>query len=276
MTVAVVGLGLIGGSFARAFTKAGHTVYADEKDEKILGIAALGGVVAGALTDEMLSKCELVILALYPAAVIDWLTEHAGQISPDALVLDTCGTKEKVCRACFPLAEQYGFTFIGGHPMAGTEQSGFKHSRDTMFKGASMVLVPPRFDDPTLTDRACLALEPCRFGRFTVTTAQEHDRMIAFTSQLPHLASSAFIKSPTAGSHRGFSAGSYKDLTRVAWLNETMWTELFLDNRDNLLAELDTLLENLSVYRGALEKRDAQTLCALLREGREKKEAVDR
>lgn len=138
-----------------------------------------------------------------------------------------------------------------------------------------MVLVPRRFDDPELLQRAKDALAPCNFGSFSVTTAQEHDKMIAFTSQMPHIVSNAFIKSPTAQYHKGFSAGSYKDLTRVAWLNSQMWAELFLSNKENILTELDIYISDLQKYKSAIECEDSDTLIALLDEGRRCKEKVD-
>ena len=215
------------------------------------------------------------MLAIYPGGCAQWLEENAATISPAALVIDCCGIMEEVCRRCFPLAETYGFTFVGGHPMAGSQFSGFKYSRANLYQGAPMVLVPPRFDDIELLQRVKDALAPCRFGSFSVTTAADHDKMIAFTSQMPHILSNAFIKSPTALNHKGFSDGSYKDLTRVAWLNAPMWSELFLENRENLLFELDVYIKNLKAYRDALEARDAQTLTALLEEGKQRKEEVD-
>ena len=275
MTVGILGLGLIGGSLARAYTLAGHTVYAAEKDESILAFAQLAGAVDAPLTPENLPGCELLLLAIYPDGSADWLAENAPYISQETLVMDCCGVKERICSRCFPLAEQYGFTFMGGHPMAGTQFSGFKYSRANLFEGAPMVLVPHRFDDMDLLDRAKKALDPCGFGSFSVTTARDHDRMIAFTSQMPHIISNAFIKSPTAASHKGFSAGSYKDLTRVAWLNPQMWAELFLENREFVLNELDTLLSSLTAYRDAVAADDRDTLITLLEEGKQRKEAVD-
>lgn len=275
MTVGILGLGLIGGSLARAYAVAGHTVYAAEKDESILAFAQLAGAVDAPLTDETIGSCELILLAIYPEGCVRWLSENARHISKNALVIDCCGVKERVCESCFPLAEEFGFTFIGGHPMAGTQFSGFKYSRANLFEGAPMVLVPPRFDDMALLERVKNALAPCGFGSFSVTTAQEHDRMIAFTSQMPHIVSNAFIKSPTAASHKGFSAGSYKDLTRVAWLNPGMWAELFLENREHVLSELDILLSSLTAYRDAVAAGDQEKLIALLDEGKKRKEAVD-
>ena len=275
MKVGILGLGLIGGSLARAYAIAGHTVYAAEKDESMLSFAQLAGAVDGQLTPESLSECELVLLAIYPEGSANWLAENAMHISKDALVMDCCGVKQLICEKCFPLAEQYGFTFMGGHPMAGTHFSGFKYSRADLFRGAPMVLVPHRFDDMDLLDRAKDALAPCGFGSFSVTTARDHDRMIAFTSQMPHILSNAFIKSPTALEHKGFSAGSYRDLTRVAWLNPQMWAELFLENREFVLNELTTYITALERYRDAVEQQDLTSLIALLDEGKRRKEEVD-
>lgn len=275
MKVGILGLGLIGGSMARAYALAGHTVYAAEQNESMLGFAMLSGAVHGVLERTTIAECDLILLAIYPGGCADWLEQHAAEIRPDALVIDCCGIKEEICQRCFPLAQAHGFTFVGGHPMAGSQFSGFKYSRATLFKGQSMVLVPPRFDDIVLLERCKTALAPCAFGFFSVTTAAEHDQMIAFTSQMPHILSNAFIKSPTARKHKGFSAGSYRDLTRVAWLNAPMWAELFLENRDNVLAELDFYLDSLRAYRDALAQHDRDALTALLEDGKQIKEEVD-
>ena len=275
MIVGILGLGLIGGSLARAYALAGHTVYAAEKNEDMLSFAMLSGAVHGKLNEDSITECDLLLLAIYPDGSAGWLEQNAHLVKKDALVMDCCGIKEEICRRCFPLAEQYGFTFVGGHPMAGTHFSGFKYSRATLFNGAPMVLVPPRYDDIDLLDRVKNALSPCGFGSFSVTTAQEHDRLIAFTSQMPHVISNAFIKSPTASSHKGFSAGSYKDLTRVAWLNAPMWAELCMENREHMLFELDSYITSLQAYKTALENQDLDGLTALLEEGKRRKEEVD-
>ena len=275
MTVGVVGLGLIGGSMAKAYHEASWRVLAYNRNASVLGFAEMTSDVDGALTKDNISACDLVLLAVYPQACIDYLAQMAPYISEETLVIDCGGTKRVICEACFRLAEQHGFTFVGGHPMAGTHNSGFKYARANLFKGAPMVLVPPRFDDIALLQRVKDVLAPAGFGSFSVTTAEKHDEMIAFTSQLAHVVSNAYIKSPTAGSHKGFSAGSYKDLTRVAWLNPQMWAELFLENRDNLTNELDILIENLRAYRDAMAQEDRDTLIRLLDEGRQRKQEVD-
>lgn len=275
MNVGVLGLGLIGGSLARAYTKAGHIVFACESDESMLSFAQLAGVVNEPLTKDNLSSCDLILLAIYPDGSAGWLEENAHLVNPQALVIDCCGIKREICRRCFPLAEKYGFTFVGGHPMAGSHYSGFKYSRSNLFQGSPMVLVPPRFDDMALLERVKDILAPCNFGFFSVTTAEEHDKMIAFTSQMPHILSNCFIKSPTAKNHKGFSAGSYKDLTRVAWLNPQMWAELCMDNRDNVMFELECYIQSLQAYYNALQSQDLETLTHLLDEGKRKKEEVD-
>ena len=255
MTVGIVGLGLIGGSFAKAYHAAGHTVLAFDTDRSTYDFAVLSGTVNGPLTDETLSTCDLILIAVIPSAAVGYLKQHAAHIGPKPVVIDCCGTKRVVCTACFPLAKQFGFTYLGGHPMAGTHNSGFKYATATMFHKE--------------------LLAPAGFSRFSVTTAEQHDEMIAFTSQLAHVVSNAYIKSPTAGLHKGFSAGSYKDMTRVAWLAPKMWAELFLENKDFLMAELNTLIDNLRQYQDAMEHDDLPGLIQLLDDGRKRKEEVD-
>ena len=276
MTVGIVGLGLIGGSAAKAY-KSSDTwkVLAFDKDETTLSFAMLAGTVDEKLTKENLHECDLVLIALYPFASCEYIKENARYFNKNAFVIDLCGTKKLVCEAGFSAAREYGFTFVGGHPMAGTHNSGFKYSRANMFNGAPMVIVPPRFDDMDLLDRIKLLLAPCGFGKFSVTSAEQHDKTIAFTSQLAHVVSNAYVKSPTAQMHKGFSAGSYKDLTRVAKLNEYMWAELCLENRENMLFELDSIIDSLKEYRDAINNNDFEHLKDILKEGRILKEQVD-
>ncbi len=273
-TVGIVGLGLIGGSFAKAYHEAGWRVLAFDVDEDVMRLARIE-TIDGRLDRDTAASCDLVLLCVYPGIAIDWLKDNRDHLGAGSMVIDCCSVKRAVVEACMPLAEGRDFTYVGGHPMAGTQYSGFKYARANLFHGAPMVLVPPRTDDPCLLEQIELLLAPAGFGSFKVTDAEEHDRRIAYTSQLAHVVSSAYVKSPTAQGHKGFSAGSYKDLTRVAWLNETMWTELFLDDKDNLLFELNHIIEELSRYRDAIEAGDAGTLKRLLREGREAKERAE-
>ncbi len=274
MVAGVVGLGLIGGSFAKAYHETGATVYAWNRNRSVLDFAMISGNVDAELTEQNAAECDIIIVALYPEASIAWLEKMAPYFGKHPLVMDACGTKRNICEAGFALAEEHGFTFVGGHPMAGTQYAGFKYARADMFRGAPMVVVPPVFDDIELFDRVKKLLQPLGFGRYSITNAEDHDNMIAFTSQLSHIIAGSYIKSPSAGRQKGFAGGSFRDMTRVAYLNPNMWAEIFLDNRDCLLPEVDGLIERLTAYRDAIRDKDLPELTALLEEGRKRKEEL--
>ena len=274
-TIGVVGLGLIGASLSKALGAAGHRVLGLDTDEHVQKYALLTETVQEELTEENVPDCSFLFLAVYPGAAVETLKRLAPAIRRETIVCDLCGVKRAVCEPCFAMAEEYGFTFVGGHPMAGKQFSGIKYADAGLYQGATMILVPRRQEDLFLVSRLSDLLREAGFRSVTITTAEKHDEMIAFTSQLAHVVSNAYIKSPTAAEHLPFSAGSYRDLTRVAKLNETMWTELFLDNAEHLGFELDCLIRALKEYRDAIAAGDAKTLRRLLKEGRERKEAID-
>lgn len=276
MTVGIVGLGLIGGSLARSIKV--HT------DFEVLGMdinpqtmlqANLLGAIDGTLTEDNLARCDVVLVALYPAAIVTWITEHQDAFRPGAWVIDCGGVKEAVCTPLNALAQGKPWHYCGGHPMAGREFSGFRYAKDDLFDRASMILTPPRDAGPEVLTWLKDFFLTIGFRRVQFTTPREHDEMIAYTSQLAHVVSSAYVKCPLAQKHRGFSAGSFADMTRVAKLNEDMWTELFFDNRDALLPEINGLIDRLTAYRDALAAEDHQAMKQLLREGREIKEALE-
>ena len=276
MTVGVVGLGLIGGSFAKAYSDNDeHTVLGYDINKEVMERAFDEKTISGELGKGNISECDLVLIALYPKASVNYLREMAEYIAKDTMVIDCCGVKGYVCERCFPIAKEYGFTFVGGHPMAGRHFSGYDYSMKNMYNGASMVLVPHDLSDEKTIERAKRLLSPIKFGTFTICDEKRHDSMIAFTSQMAHVVSNAYVKSPTARDHDGFSAGSYKDLTRVAWLNEDMWTELFLENKESLLNELNCFIESMSEYRDAIEAEDSDRLWKLLHDGKVCKEEID-
>ena len=268
-------MGLIGGSLAKAYSSGGHEVFGFDTDGAILSFAQLSGAICGVLDGQSMKLCDAILIAVNPGDAVTYLETAAPMIAKSTIVFDCCGVKRFICDRCFPLADQYGFTFVGGHPMAGNHQAGFKNSRADLFCGASMILVPPVYDDPALFGRIGEILKPAGFGHLTVTTAEKHDETIAFSSQMAHVVSNAFIKSPAARGHEGFSAGSYKDLTRVARLNAEMWAELLIENSDFLIGELEIFLAALNQYRSALMSNDQAGLQVLLEEGSQIKKELD-
>lgn len=275
MEIGIVGLGLIGGSLAKAISQnTDHTVYGFDISDTVVKKAVLVDAIEQPLTDELLPHCDITIVALYPQATIDYVKAHADLFKKDSIVLDCGGVKGIVCDELMPLAEEKGFLFIGGHPMAGLEHSGFTYAKKSLFNNASMIFTPTKGPIEKIEILKGL-FTAIGFTNIEIATPSDHDRKIAFTSQLAHVVSNAYIKSPTAMVHAGFSAGSYKDLTRVAKLNEHMWTELFLENADNLVNEIDGLIDELTKYSTAIKENDADTLRELLKDGREKKAIID-
>ena len=276
MNIGIVGLGLIGGSLAKTIKlNTEHKVIGCDVDLQTILQAQLMDALDEEMDKTNLPTCDMVLVALYPGAIVEWVKEHAQQFKPGAIVIDCGGVKQEICRQLTPLAKENGWHFIGGHPMAGREFSGFKYAKDDLFDNASMILTPMGDEQPELLQRARDFFMDLGFRRVQFTTALTHDEMIAYTSQLAHIVSSAYVKTPLAGRHKGFSAGSFADMTRVARLNEHMWTELFFDNREALLPEVEGLVERLTEYRDALRDDDRQRMMQLLRDGREIKESLE-
>ncbi len=275
MKIAVVGLGLIGGSLAKAFAQVPDMlVYGFDRDDTTIARARLEDAMADTLTKENIKECDYIFVALYPKATEDFLKEYAPLISKSTTVIDCGGTKRMICEKGFKLAKKYGFCFMGGHPMAGTHFSGFRYSRASLFSGASMILVPRKNETIDTLQRVKEILTLAGFKSVTVSTAEEHDRIIAYTSQLAHVVSNAYVKSPNAVVHKGFSAGSYKDLTRVAKLNPSMWAELFMENSENITFEIENLITELQKYSDAIKSGDRDALEKLLEEGTRIKESI--
>lgn len=269
MKILICGLGLIGGSLARAlkyFTD--HTVNGyDPSDESVRKAVLVGACDEAWSFVPELDSYDIIVLAAYPRASVDFIENYGEKINRNAYVFDLGGIKRTVCKVGFAAAEKYGFTFIGGHPMAGTQYSGFTASRESLYKSATMILVPPGNITEDKLEFATDFFRSVGFGAINVTDAHTHDEIIAYTSQLAHVLSNAYVKSPTAKHHRGYSAGSFRDLTRVAHLNADMWTELFMDNRDMLIHEIELLANNLLSYADAMRSGDAERLRSLLFDG---------
>ena len=273
MTVGVAGLGIIGGSFAKSIKACtSHKVLGWNRTRSTLEYAIDVGAVDAELTEENVSQCDIIIAALPPAALVNWVKSFAPFFRRGTVFVDACGVKRAVTQDIEPISIEYGFIYVGGHPMAGKEVSGFSVSSDTLFRGASMILTTADGRESFTVSALKPFFYSLGFGRVTVTTPEEHDRMIAYTSQLCHVASNASIKSPAAQKHTGYSAGSFRDLTRVAKLDENLWTELFFLNADNLADELELYIGHLNEYLTALRSGNEDSMRDLLREGRELKE----
>ncbi len=276
MIVGVVGLGLIGGSLCKAIKEnTDHTIYGYDIDKNINSYALMDGSIDKEISDSNINECDYILISVYPKATVDFLREKSHLIRKGAIVIDCGGVKHSICENLFKAAENHGFHFIGGHPMAGLHHSGYKYSKADLYKGASMILTPQNTDDIGLLEEVSGFIKSLGFSSVTVTTPQNHDKIIAFTSQLAHVVSNAYVKSPQAKVHKGFSAGSYKDLTRVAKLNENMWAELFMENKDNLLFEIEHIINALSQYKEAMENDDTEKLKELLKDGSDRKKAID-
>lgn len=276
MKIGIVGLGLIGGSFAKAIRQnTDHAVYGMDIQKAVIARATDMKAIEEELTPEILRQCDLVIVALYPKDTIDYLVANRDGFGKGAVVMDCCGVKEEVCRYAEPIAAAHGFHFLGAHPMAGREFSGFEYSQKSLFRDASMILTPHSGMPQAVLEKLEGLWRSLGFSTIKVTTPKDHDRVIAYTSQLAHIVSSTYVKSPTAQEHAGFSGGSFKDLTRVAKLNEDMWTELFLLNRENLASEIDGIMGRLQEYRDILKAGDGKGMWSLLHEGTMQKKLLE-
>lgn len=276
MKIGIIGLGLIGGSLAKSIKlHSSHTVWGYDIVPDVVSKALMCDAIDEELSEEMLSQCDIVLVALYPERCVQYIESHAENFAPDALVIDCAGVKRSVYGPVSRIAQAHTWTYIGGHPMAGREFSGFGYAIGNLFERASMILTPmPDIAVETLEAAKAFFLE-VGFKSVRITTPDEHDSMISYTSQLAHIVSGAYVKNPLSAHHKGFSAGSFLDMTRVARLNEDMWTELFLDNADLLVPSIDDLIFRLSQYRKALAEEDEAGLHELLKEGRLMKEALD-
>ena len=244
MNIGIIGLGLIGGSLAKSIKSAtSHQVYAIDIDSETMMFARMSGAIDGILDENTIKECDTILLALNPTPAIRWVKENAEMIKNTATVIDMCGVKRGVCKELSAVAQASGFHYIGGHPMAGKERGGFVNACNDLFHGASMILTPDEYTDINTLEKIKDLFTDIGFANLTFTTPDEHDRIIAYTSQLAHITSGAYVKSPTATERRGFSAGSFKDMTRVARLDENMWTELFLANSDYLADELEIFIK---------------------------------
>ena len=274
MKIAVIGLGIIGGSFCKAIKKhTAHHAIGANRTRATAEQALRDGAIDEIGSAETLGEADLIILCMYPQACVDYVRENGKYIRKGAIVTDSSGIKRAICPQLKALSEEFGFVFVGSHPMAGKEKNGYEVSEAELYEGASFIITPCGADDESVRTLAKLAIE-IGFGTVKMSDPEEHDRMIAFTSQLPHVLACAYVLSPSCPNHNGFSAGSYRDVSRVANINSKLWSELFLENREPLMEELAELYRNLSALYGAIRDEDRERLAALLEKGHSVKQAL--
>lgn len=271
--IGIVGLGLIGASFAKAYKEyTNHPVFGWNRTHAVTEKALADMVIDEELTTENMKQMDILIVCLFPQACVDYILNNLKHLKPGTIIIDIAGVKgiiiEQVEHAC----KNSGIIFVGGHPMAGLEVIGYDNSIPHLFQGASMILVPNVSSTPQAINFLSGMFKQLGFGMIIECNAQKHDKMIGYTSQLCHVVSNAFVKNEAAQFHKGFSGGSYRDLTRVAKLNEHMWNELFLLNKEALLEEINEFMGHMDELKVALELEDQEKLTDLLRIGSERKQ----
>lgn len=273
MNIAVVGLGLIGGSFCKSLKKnTFHHIMGLDSNKETIRKALEQNAIDEEITSDRLNEANLTIICLYPQAIISFIKDNADKFKKGSIVIDSCGVKKTIVDNCTPVLKEHGVIFVGVHPMAGREFSGFDYATDSLYNDASCIITPNKSTPSTAVNLISTLAESIGFGKVVISTPEKHDQVIAYTSQLAHIVSNAYVKSPSVLEFNGFSAGSFMDLTRVAKLNEDMWTDLFMCNKDALLYELDTIIKHISQYRDAISSDNADKLRELLKNGRELKE----
>ena len=267
MNICIVGLGLIGGSFAKAISKrTTHFCMGIDTNEDTCKKALSDGSIKQVATVEQLSNADMLILALQPNALLKFFKDNAKHIKKGAIVFDTCGVKRRVLDELLPVAQSFGINFVGAHPMAGREFSGYDYSLETLFDKASFIVTTDGANEQAV-DLVCSLAKEIGFATITATSADHHDRVIAYTSQLAHIVSNSYCKSQTINQKEGFCAGSFADMTRVGKLDVKLWTELFLANADHLGDELANLIEKLTEFKNVISNKDQANLSKLLKEG---------
>lgn len=275
MKIIIAGLGLIGGSFARSIKKfTDHHVIGIDSDDSSLDMAlAMESIDEVIPVDRMdlLKKGDLIIVALPPHEIVKFILDNVKNFRSGSIVTDVCGVKEHILNSVAMPLEEANVDFIGSHPMAGTEFSGFAFSNSNMFHGASYLLTPSenaKLESIEMLRELALNIG---FQNVIVTDPQTHDKAIAYTSQLAHIVSNSYIRSTTLPKEKGFSANSFLDMTRVALLDPNTWSELFILNKENLISEIDQLTEHIGELRNAIASENRIEIKNLLCKGRDLK-----
>ena len=267
--IAIIGLGLMGGSMAKALKKSGkYKLIGFDVSEETLTLAQNGGFIDEIWNGKDRLDSDITVVALSPSRTKEFIDKNTSLLKENSILTDICGVKESICSFAEEMAEKYNINYVGGHPMAGRELSGFSNSVESLFINRSYIFTKTgKTNEKALETVSGMAYD-LGCSDITITSPKKHDEMIAYTSQLPHVLAGAYVKSPASDEHKGFSAGSYHDVSRVASVDENLWSELFLLNKENLLIEIDTLLKNITEYKTALLNEDKQRIHEVIKEGR--------
>ncbi len=274
MEITVVGLGLIGGSLAKALRKLNFKkIWGVDINPEVLQQATGQGVIDAGFTcgDVPLANSDLVFLALYPSQTINFVKEYQQKFKQNALITDTAGLKQKVMAG----VRQYlrpDLDFVGGHPLAGKECSGFKHASADLFVNANYILTPVQENKEESLALAERIIRSIGCNKPILMSPEEHDRIIALTSHLPHLIAAALINSNTSRNLGSLVGGSFRDATRVAAMNVSLWSELLAENKDNILHQLDIFSANLTKIKLVIENNDPESLRNLLTQAKKTRE----
>lgn len=274
MNILICGLGLIGASLAKTLKKnTDHTVLGWNRTSSVTEKALRDGVIdrTGDI-DSLMAEADITFINFYPEAIVPFVLEHKNSFKKDSIVSDSCGIKTKICRALEK--EKLDFYFIGAHPMAGREVGGYDNSLDTLYDKASFIVTPVDGTPRNKIDALVGLAQGMGFARTVVTTPEHHDEMIAFTSQIAHVLACSYVLSPLAPSHAGYSAGSYRDVSRVARINADMWADLFIDNKEALVREIDDLVSNLMQFKYNIVNEDSPALKDLMNRANKIKEEI--
>lgn len=274
MNILICGLGLIGASLAKTLKKnTDHTVLGWNRTSSVTEKALRDGVIdrTGDI-DSLMAEADITFINFYPEAIVPFILEHKNSFKKDSIVSDSCGIKTKICRAMEK--EKLDFYFIGAHPMAGREVGGYDNSLDTLYDKASFIVTPVDGAPRNKIDALVGLAQGMGFARTVVTTPEHHDEMIAFTSQIAHVLACSYVLSPLAPSHAGYSAGSYRDVSRVARINADMWADLFIDNKEALVREIDDLVSNLMQFKYNIVNEDSPALKDLMNRANKIKEEI--
>lgn len=274
MRIFIVGLGLIGASYAEGLHHRGHKIYAYDINDSYVKTGITQGFIEQDNALKRLGSCDLIILALYPKHNAVFLKENLSLLKRSQVITDVSGTKKEMMEEIEQLLPQ-GISYTSHHPMAGKETSGFDSRDYQMFKKANFLIVKSKRSEPKDEILLREVANDLRFGKITVLDATSHDELIAFTSQLTHVLAVALVQSDTLTQTKEATGDSYRDLTRIAKINEIMWSELFLENKETLLKKIDDFEKQLDIIKHMIENHQIEALRDYLKQAKERRKAFD-